>query len=50
MVPGWNLDVAWILSTISAAICFLIAAGLTASAYLLPPEEGYDFLEDPLDS
>jgi hypothetical protein len=50
MVPGWNLDASWIISTVSAAICFLIAVGLAASAYLLPPEEGYDFLEDPIDS
>lgn len=50
MVPGWNLDASWIISTVSAAICFLIAVGLAASAYLLPPEEGYGFLEDPIDS
>lgn len=50
MVPGWKLDISWILSTASATICFLIAGGLALSAYLLPPEEGYDFLEDPIDS
>jgi len=48
-VPGWNLDVSWILSTVSASVCALAGAGLAASAYLLPPEEGYDFLEDPID-
>lgn len=50
MVPGWNLDASWIISTVSAAICLLIAVGLAASAYLLPPEEGYDFLDDPIGS
>ena len=49
-IPGWNLDVSFYLSTVSAAICLLTAAGIAMSAYLLPPEEGYDFLEDPLDA
>lgn len=49
-VPGWNLDVSWILGTVSATLSLVAAIGLTASAYLLPPEEGYDFLEDPFDS
>lgn len=50
MVPGWSLDVSWILSTVSASLCCLAATGLAVSAFLLPPEEGYDFLEDPIDS
>lgn len=49
-VPGWNLDVSFYLSTVSAAICLISAAGIAASAYLLPPEEGYDFLEDPINA
>ncbi|KAF4973815.1 hypothetical protein FSARC_8 [Fusarium sarcochroum] len=49
-IPGWNLDVSFYLSTVGAAICLLNAAGITLSAYLLPPEEGYDFLSDPLDA
>ncbi|KAH7149637.1 hypothetical protein B0J13DRAFT_621475 [Dactylonectria estremocensis] len=46
-IPGWNLDVSFYLGTTSAAISILTAVGLVLSAYLLPPEEGYDFLEDP---
>ncbi|KAF4464256.1 hypothetical protein FALBO_8909 [Fusarium albosuccineum] len=49
-IPGWNLDVSFYLSTVSAAICLVSAAGIVLSAYLLPPEEGYDFLADPLDA
>ncbi|KAJ4265455.1 hypothetical protein NW762_004743 [Fusarium torreyae] len=49
-IPGWNLDASFYLSTVGAAICLLSAAGITLSAYLLPPEEGYDFLSDPLDA
>lgn len=49
-IPGWSLDVSWIISTVSASVCLVAAIGLVTSAYLLPPEEGYDFLEDPLDS
>lgn len=49
-IPGWNLDVSFYLSTASAAISLILAAGIAISAYVLPPEEGYDFLEDPLDA
>ncbi|OAA45704.1 hypothetical protein NOR_03493 [Metarhizium rileyi] len=49
-IPGWNLDVSWYTSTASAAIALITAASLAVSAYLLPPEEGYEFLEDPLDT
>ncbi|QUC20410.1 uncharacterized protein UV8b_04651 [Ustilaginoidea virens] len=45
-IPGFNLDVGWQISLASAVICLLGAAGLAASAYLLPPEDGYSFLED----
>jgi hypothetical protein len=38
------------MSTFSAAICLIAAGGLTLSAYLLPPDDGYDFLEDPFDA
>ncbi|TFB05588.1 hypothetical protein CCMA1212_002216 [Trichoderma ghanense] len=49
-IPGWKLDVSWYLGTVSAALSLITAAGLAASAYFLPPEEGYDFLDDPLDA
>ncbi|PHH92849.1 hypothetical protein CDD83_4271 [Cordyceps sp. RAO-2017] len=49
-IPGWHLDFSWYLSTFSAVICLLSAAGLAASAYMLPPEEGYEFLGDAGDS
>lgn len=47
MIPGWNLDASWYLSTVSASICLLAAVCLLISAYILPPEEGYEFLSDP---
>ncbi|KJZ78739.1 hypothetical protein HIM_02130 [Hirsutella minnesotensis 3608] len=49
-IPGWNLDFSWYLSTVSAVICLLSAIGLITSAYLLPPEEGYEFLGDSGDA
>ncbi|KAL2206101.1 hypothetical protein CC79DRAFT_846003 [Sarocladium strictum] len=49
-IPGWSLDASWYMSTFSAAICLIAAGGLTLSAYLLPPDDGYDFLEDPFDA
>ncbi|KAJ3945251.1 uncharacterized protein N0V96_005277 [Colletotrichum fioriniae] len=47
-VPGWGLDSSWILCTVSASISILCAAGLAISAFVLPPEEGYEFLNDPM--
>ncbi|RGP62269.1 pre-mrna splicing factor [Fusarium longipes] len=49
-IPGWHLDTSFYLSTVGAIICLLSAVGIAFSAYLLPPEEGYDFLSDPLDA
>ncbi|KAJ4418711.1 hypothetical protein N0V82_005382 [Gnomoniopsis sp. IMI 355080] len=49
-VPDWRLDTSWILCTVSASVSALLVGGLALSAYYLPPEDdGYDFLEDPLD-
>lgn len=49
-VPGWNLDVSWVLCTVSASIAALLVGGLAVSAYFLPPEDdGYNFLDDPID-
>ena len=48
-VPGWSLDVSWYISTVSAALCLSSAIGLVLSAYLLPPEDDYEFLGEPED-
>ncbi|KAL0942667.1 uncharacterized protein CTRU02_200553 [Colletotrichum truncatum] len=47
-VPGWGLDTSWILCTVSASLSVLCAFGLAISSFILPPEEGYEFLNDPL--
>jgi hypothetical protein len=47
-IPGWKLDVSWIISTVSAVLCGLGAAALASSAFLLKPEDDYDFLDDPV--
>jgi hypothetical protein len=49
VVPGWRLDTSWILCTVSAGIAVLCAVGLMVSAYVLPPEDGYEFLSDPVE-
>lgn len=49
-IPGWSLDASWYMSTFSATICLIAAGGIALSAYLLPPDDGYDFLEDPFDA
>ncbi|GAP85841.1 putative lysine-sensitive aspartokinase 3 protein [Rosellinia necatrix] len=50
VVPGWSLDYSFYLCTASGSVSVLLAAALAASAYLLPPEDDYESLEDPLDS
>ncbi|KAI0110853.1 hypothetical protein GGR51DRAFT_81041 [Nemania sp. FL0031] len=50
VVPGWALDYSFYLCTTSAAVSVLLAAVLAASAYILPPEDDYESLEDYLDS
>ncbi|KAI1845136.1 hypothetical protein JX265_002779 [Neoarthrinium moseri] len=47
-VPGWGLGWSWILCTISATVSVLVAASLAASAWVLPPEDDYEYLEDPV--
>ncbi|PHH76303.1 hypothetical protein CDD80_1645 [Ophiocordyceps camponoti-rufipedis] len=48
-VPGWHLGASWYLATFSAVVCVFSAAGLVASAYLMPPEGGYESVPDPND-
>ncbi|GAB1314057.1 hypothetical protein MFIFM68171_04267 [Madurella fahalii] len=47
LVPGYRLGSAWYICMFSAAIALLCAFGLAISAYVLPPEDGYQFLNDP---
>ncbi|KAL1844500.1 hypothetical protein VTK73DRAFT_2401 [Phialemonium thermophilum] len=46
LVPGWRLDTSWILSTVSASVALLCAAGLAVSVLVLPPEGGYELVGD----
>ncbi|KAI1812925.1 hypothetical protein GGS20DRAFT_511828 [Poronia punctata] len=50
IVPGWALDYSFYLCTASAAVSVLLAAGLAASAFALPPEDDYEYLEDTSES
>ncbi|KOS23037.1 hypothetical protein ESCO_003562 [Escovopsis weberi] len=49
-IHGWRLGASWFLGTTSAVVHLLTAAGLAASAYWLPQEEGYEFLEEARDT
>lgn len=42
---NWNLDVSWILTTISWSLIFLIATTLVGTAYYLPPEGDYELIK-----
>ena len=42
--PGWKLDTSWFLCTASWTIQVLVAAGVIASALLLPHEGGYELI------
>ncbi|KAI4186341.1 MAG: hypothetical protein LQ346_005705 [Caloplaca aetnensis] len=44
--PGWRLDESWILCTISWSVELLLAAGIAATALLLPSEGGYELIPD----
>jgi hypothetical protein len=48
IVPFWRLDTSWILCTVSAGTLALCTLCLITSAYVLPPEDGYEFLNDPV--
>lgn len=49
-VPGWRLDTSWILCTVSASVAAVLVGALASCAYFLPPEDdGYNFLDDPID-
>ncbi|POS70100.1 hypothetical protein DHEL01_v211507 [Diaporthe helianthi] len=49
-VPGWRLDTSWILCTVSAGVAAVLVGVLASCAYFLPPEDdGYNFLDDPID-
>ncbi|OIW23702.1 hypothetical protein CONLIGDRAFT_140595 [Coniochaeta ligniaria NRRL 30616] len=45
-IPGWRLDTSWVLCTVSGTIVVLSAVGVAISAYVLPPEDGYELLPD----
>lgn len=42
---GWTLDKAWALCTASWSIAVVSAGVISLSAYLLAPEDGYEFIQ-----
>ncbi|KAL8818552.1 MAG: hypothetical protein Q9223_002834 [Gallowayella weberi] len=44
--PGWRLDISWVLCTVSWSILLALAAGIAATAFLLPSEGGYELIPD----
>jgi hypothetical protein len=44
LIPGFTLDTSWILCIISFSVTILSAATLIVSAFIFPPEHGYEFL------
>jgi hypothetical protein len=47
LVPGYRLASSWYLCASSASVALLTAIGLTISAFVLPPEDGYQLLNEP---
>lgn len=45
-IAGWSLGYSWILCTVSASVSVLLAVTFAASAYMLPPEEDYEYVGD----
>ncbi|KAI9892778.1 MAG: hypothetical protein M1814_001198 [Vezdaea aestivalis] len=46
---GWQLSTSWIMCTISWSILASSAAIIVVSAWLLPPEGGYELIPDRYD-
>ena len=44
------MDKAWVFSAVSGGISVVCALGLAMSAFILPPEDGYEFLHDPIET
>ncbi|KAL8865201.1 MAG: hypothetical protein Q9174_007016 [Haloplaca sp. 1 TL-2023] len=44
--PGWKLDISWIMCTTSWSVLMALAAGIIATAFLLPSEGGYELIPD----
>jgi len=44
--PGWQLDISWILCTVSWSLALLTGAGIGAAVYALPEEGGYELIPD----
>ena len=42
--PGWELDISWVLCTVSWSVMVLLGAGVIATALLLPTEGGYELI------
>ncbi|KAK6329771.1 hypothetical protein TWF696_003634 [Orbilia brochopaga] len=43
---GWKLDVSWVLCTFSWGITLIIAGMIAMVGWLLPPEDGYERLDE----
>ncbi|EGX95886.1 hypothetical protein CCM_00540 [Cordyceps militaris CM01] len=50
VIPGWQLGVSWYLALSSALLGIATVVGLVLSAFVLPPEDGYEFLEEPMNA
>ncbi|OAQ98671.1 hypothetical protein LLEC1_08114 [Akanthomyces lecanii] len=50
IIPGWQLGASWYLALFSAVLGTVTVVGLVLSAYLLAPEDGYEFLDEPMDA
>jgi hypothetical protein len=47
LVPGYRLASSWYLCTVSAGAALLAGFGLAISAFVLPPEDGYQLVDEP---
>ena len=43
-VPGYSLDISWILCTVSWSVMVLSAAFFTLSAFIFKSEDGYELI------
>jgi len=42
---GWTLDLSWAMAVVSWSVMLVLAGFVSMAGFLMPPEDGYEFLK-----
>jgi hypothetical protein len=42
---GWTLDLSWVMTVVSWSVMVVLAGFVSMAGWLMPPEDGYEFLK-----